>query len=82
MDVWRATHPIPKKTQKHDGVYTFWTRRNGNTARTSNAGWRLDAVLVDVNTWKRDPEFIRYVVICKNIQGSDHCPVGALIEWD
>lgn len=77
VDVWRALHPIPKKPlQKHKGQYTFWTMRNGDAARNTNAGWRLDAVLVDNVTWNNKRNTIQESIICSTIRGSDHCPVG------
>jgi exodeoxyribonuclease III len=80
-DVWREQHPLPEhKTQKHKGQYTFWTMRNGDAARNTNAGWRLDAVLVDRSTLRKQPNFVRECMICSDILGSDHCPVGLEIE--
>lgn len=77
VDLWREQHPIPRKTQKQQGQYTFWTMRNG-TARANNSGWRLDLVLLDRPTWSECGAKYR-AIICPQYQGSDHCPIGVEI---
>ena len=57
-----------------EGAYSWWSYRF--KAREKNAGWRIDYFLVSnkLNNSLKD------AVIYKNIFGSDHCPVGLLIE--
>lgn len=49
--------------------YTWWTYRFG--ARRRNIGWRLDYFLVSDELMKD----VNNVVILRDIEGSDHCPV-------
>ncbi len=60
----------PDKT----GVYTWWSYRFN--ARATNAGWRIDYFLVskDIETKISD------ALIYQDVMGSDHCPVGLLID--
>ncbi len=74
-DVWREQHVIPKKTQKQQGSFTFWTQRNGDTARANNSGWRLDLILVDKETWEQIKDTSQAIHGTQYI-GSDHCPIG------
>jgi len=57
-----------------ESAYSWWSYRF--KAREKNAGWRIDYFLVSnkLNNSLKD------AVIYKNIFGSDHCPVGLLIE--
>ncbi len=57
-----------------EGAYSWWSYRFH--AREKNAGWRIDYFLVSqsLNSNLKD------AVIYKNILGSDHCPIGLLIE--
>jgi exodeoxyribonuclease III len=81
VDVWRARHPIqPVKSQKNKGQYTFWTSRNGGTARQNNSGWRLDAILVDNNTWLNKQQSLGEMKQCTQYMGSDHCPIGIILN--
>lgn len=78
VDLWRAQHPIiPCKTQKQKGQYTFWTQRNGNTARLNNSGWRLDLVLMNKEQYINNDHI---ALICSQYKGSDHCPIGLHIK--
>ncbi|MFZ5570527.1 MAG: exodeoxyribonuclease III [Thermodesulfobacteriota bacterium] len=56
--------------------YSWWTYRFN--ARTNNVGWRIDYVFVTrdmiENGWVRD------TFIDNTIHGSDHCPVGIVLE--
>lgn len=76
VDVWRHKHPIPVKTEKHKGVYTFWSTRT--RARDTNAGWRIDLCLIDKVSY---PETQATPYICPQYMGSDHCPVGVEINF-
>ena len=55
-------------------AYSWWSYRF--KARERNAGWRIDYFLVSeaLNTSLKD------AVIYKDILGSDHCPIGLLLE--
>lgn len=57
-----------------EGAYSWWSYRFH--AREKNAGWRIDYFLVSeaLNTSLKD------AVIYKDILGSDHCPIGLLLE--
>lgn len=57
-----------------EAAYSWWSYRF--KAREKNAGWRIDYFLVStsLNTSLKD------ALIYKDILGSDHCPVGLLIE--
>jgi len=80
VDVWRERHPMmPVKSQKNKGHYTFWTSRNGGTARQNNSGWRLDAILVDRNSWITKQASIGEMTHGTQYMGSDHCPIGITI---
>ena len=57
-----------------EGAYSWWSYRF--KAREKNAGWRIDYFLVSqsLNSSLKD------AFICKDIFGSDHCPVGLLLD--
>ncbi len=57
-----------------EGAYSWWSYRFH--AREKNAGWRIDYFLVSqsLNSNLKD------AFIYKDILGSDHCPIGLLIE--
>lgn len=57
-----------------EGAYSWWSYRF--KAREKNAGWRIDYFLVSnsLNNSLKD------ALIYKDILGSDHCPIGLLIE--
>ncbi len=55
-------------------AYSWWSYRF--KAREKNAGWRIDYFLVS-ETLK---DTLKDAVIYKDIMGSDHCPVGLIIE--
>ena len=54
--------------------YSYWSQRFN--AREKNLGWRVDYFLVS----KRLAEKVRDAFILNEITGSDHCPVGILLE--
>ncbi len=56
------------------GAYSWWSYRF--RAREKNAGWRIDYFLVS-DTLK---DILKDAIIYKDILGSDHCPVGLIIE--
>jgi exodeoxyribonuclease-3 len=56
------------------GAYTWWSYMF--KAREKDAGWRIDYWLVS-NRWQSK---IKDSVIYKDVLGSDHCPVGLLLQ--
>ena len=60
----------PDKT----GAYTWWSYMF--KARQNNAGWRIDYFLVS----DRITQQITNALIYDSVTGSDHCPVGLLIN--
>lgn len=68
VDTFRYFHP---DEPEH---YTWWSYMNNVRAR--NIGWRIDYFLVS-------KDFISHVkdaIIYKDIYGSDHCPIGLVID--
>ncbi len=57
-----------------EGAYSWWSYRFH--AREKNAGWRIDYFMVS-ETLK---DKLKDALIYKDIPGSDHCPVGLLID--
>lgn len=68
IDTFRHFYP------ELEGAYSWWSYRF--SAREKNAGWRIDYFLVSECLKNR----LRDVVIYKDVMGSDHCPVGLLME--
>lgn len=60
----------PDKT----GIYSWWSYRFH--AREHNAGWRIDYFICSDSLIPR----LRDAMIYTDVTGSDHCPVGLLIE--
>lgn len=56
------------------GIYSWWSYRF--KAREKNAGWRIDYFLTD----KKIIERVRDSFILTDIMGSDHCPVGIILN--
>ncbi len=68
VDTFRHLHP------DETGAYTWWSHFANSRAR--NVGWRIDYALVsDSLVSKLSDAFIR-----PDIHGSDHCPVGIVLE--
>lgn len=67
VDAYR--HLYPDRVQ-----YTWWTYRGG--ARRRNIGWRIDYFLISKGLLPHLQDSIIY----DDITGSDHCPVGLLLE--
>ncbi len=55
-------------------AYTWWSYRSG--ARAKNVGWRIDYFVVSESIKSK----IIDSLIFNNILGSDHCPVGLILE--
>jgi exodeoxyribonuclease III len=69
VDVWREKHPT--KVQ-----YTYFDYRT--RARSRNAGWRLDYILISKELVSK----VRRCEILSDINGSDHVPVELIMSLD
>lgn len=67
-DTWRHFYPDT------EGVYSWWSYRFH--AREKNAGWRIDYFIVSDVLVPR----LKDAMIYTEVYGSDHCPVGILLE--
>ncbi len=67
-DTFRALYP--DKT----GAYSWWSYRFN--ARKNNAGWRIDYFIVSDRLIPQ----VREASIYSDILGSDHCPVGLVLD--
>jgi exodeoxyribonuclease III len=68
LDTWRVFHPTG------NGHYSWWTYRAG--ARAKNIGWRIDYFGVSASLKPR----LREAFIRPEVTGSDHCPVGIVLD--
>ena len=68
VDTFRCLHP------GEEGCYTWWSYKA--RARAKNIGWRIDYFFVSQEL--RD--CIREAYIENTVYGSDHCPVGLVLE--
>ena len=68
VDTWRHFYPTL------EGVYSWWSYRF--QARAKNTGWRIDYFLVSERLLPR----LESASIHTDIMGSDHCPVGIVIN--
>ncbi|RMG14028.1 MAG: exodeoxyribonuclease III [Deltaproteobacteria bacterium] len=68
VDTFRHLHP------DEPGHYSWWSQRQG--ARARNVGWRIDYVLASPNVLP----FLQDAYIWKEVQGSDHAPVGVDLD--
>lgn len=57
-----------------EGAYSWWSYRFH--AREKNAGWRIDYFLTSASL----KGSLKDALIYKDVLGSDHCPVGLLME--
>ena len=69
-DTFRSLYP------DKEGAYTWWSYMFH--AREKNAGWRIDYFICS----DRLRPAVRDSLIYADILGSDHCPVGLLINED
>lgn len=69
VDTFRHLHPDTEK-------YSWWTYRF--KARERNIGWRIDYFFVTKDIIERG--WVKQAFIDNSIYGSDHCPVGLVIE--
>lgn len=63
-----------REFEKGPDHYSWWSYRMG--ARPKNIGWRIDYFLISAALRPR----LKQAFILKNVLGSDHCPVGIVIE--
>jgi exodeoxyribonuclease III len=70
IDTFRLLHPDAADR------YSWWSY--ATRARERNIGWRIDYVCVSPPLAPR----LREAFILDGIQGSDHCPVGAVLEGE
>lgn len=68
IDIFREKNP------ELTGAYTWWS--NFWNARANNSGWRIDYFLASRNITSR----ITDATIHPDIMGSDHCPVGIVLQ--
>lgn len=66
-DTYRRLYPTEVK-------YTWWSYMR--QAREKNVGWRLDYFIVDEGLMPA----VKDAVIFSDIMGSDHCPVGLVLD--
>ena len=69
VDTFRHFHPDEVK-------YSWWSYRF--SARKNNAGWRIDYFFVTKDLI--DKGIVKQAFIDNDVFGSDHCPVGLVIE--
>jgi exodeoxyribonuclease-3 len=69
VDTFRFLYPDTVK-------YSWWTYRFG--AREKNVGWRIDYFFVTRNMMEKN--MVKEAFIDNSIMGSDHCPVGLILE--
>jgi exodeoxyribonuclease-3 len=69
VDTFRRFHPDTVK-------YSWWTYRF--KARERNIGWRIDYFFVSRDLIEND--CIKEAFIDNDIHGSDHCPIGLVLE--
>ncbi|MBE6933044.1 MAG: exodeoxyribonuclease III [Ruminococcaceae bacterium] len=67
-DSFRFLHPDAV------GAYSWWSYRG--RARANNAGWRIDYFIVS----DRLAPFVKEAPIYSQVFGSDHCPVGLILD--
>src|SRR5690606_29116398 len=67
IDTFRAFEPGP-------GHYSWWSQRQG--VRERNVGWRIDYVLASPAAMR----YVRHAFIHPEVRGSDHCPVGVVLD--
>jgi exodeoxyribonuclease-3 len=67
IDTFREFDPSP-------GKFSFWDSKT--KARERDVGWRIDYVYVSKGLRPR----LKEAFILKEVQGSDHCPVGIVLE--
>ena len=69
VDTFRHLHPDEER-------YSWWSYRFN--ARKTNAGWRIDYFYVSRDILEK--EWVQEAWIDNDIFGSDHCPIGLVLE--
>ena len=69
VDTFRLLYPEKKE------AYTWWSYMG--QSRAKNVGWRIDYFLVN----EAAKGIVKDALIYPEIMGSDHCPVGLLVEF-
>ena len=67
VDTFREFHSEPDQ-------YTWWDMKS--RARERNIGWRIDYFLVDRGSVPK----VKDAFILSHVYGSDHCPIGIVLE--
>ncbi|MFX1285885.1 MAG: exodeoxyribonuclease III [Promethearchaeota archaeon] len=67
IDTFREFNQSPEQ-------YTWWTYRYN--ARSRNIGWRIDYFIIN----KEFRELLKSAFILKDVMGSDHAPIGIIID--
>ncbi len=60
---------------QNEGQYTYWDQRFN--ARLRNVGWRIDYFFVSPDLKPN----VKDAFIQSDVQGSDHCPIGLILEF-
>jgi len=68
LDSLREFHTEPE-------LYTWWDQKT--RARDRNVGWRIDYIFVQAILKKH----LKDAFIMSDVMGSDHCPIGVLMEF-
>lgn len=68
VDTFRYFYP------EKEGAYTWWSYMKG--VREKNIGWRIDYFVVSRSFISK----VKDSLIYKDVMGSDHCPIGLIIE--
>jgi len=68
IDTLRQFHPEPE-------LYSWWDYKT--RARERNVGWRIDYVFIQ----KELKKYLKGAFILPEVVGSDHCPVGAELQF-
>ena len=63
-----------REFEKEGGHYTYWNYMRN--ARARNVGWRIDYFLISSQLKKS----LKNASILKDVMGSDHCPVGVILN--
>jgi exodeoxyribonuclease-3 len=69
VDTFRQFHNEPEQ-------YTWWDLKSG--ARARNVGWRIDYFFVSEDLLPS----VKDAFIMPEVTGSDHCPIGLILEVD
>jgi exodeoxyribonuclease III len=67
VDAFRHLHKEPDQ-------YTWWDMKT--RARERNVGWRIDYFFITPNLL----ESLAQAYIMPEVTGSDHCPIGIVLE--